>query len=59
MENIIIALMLAAMIHGHVTGGEKQEVVKDNINWDLAGNFRTESTPNTVQWVIITDAKAE
>ena len=51
--------MLAAMIHGHVTGGEKQEVVKDNINWDLAGNFRTESTPNTVQWVIITDAKAE
>ena len=59
MENIIIAAMLAAMIHGHVTCGEKQEVVKDNINWDLAGNFRTESTPNTVQWVIITDAKAE
>lgn len=54
MENIIIAAMLAAMIHGHVTGDEKQEVVKDNINWDLAGNFRTESTPNTVQWVIIT-----
>tara|TARA_R100001440_G_scaffold33124_1_gene52034 strand:- start:1893 stop:2072 length:180 start_codon:yes stop_codon:yes gene_type:complete len=59
MENIIIAVMLAAMIHGHVTGEEKQEVIKDNINWDLAGNFRTESTPNTVQWVIITDAKAE
>ena len=54
MENIIIAAMLAAMIHGHLTGDEKQEVVKDNINWDLAGNFRTESTPNTVQWVIIT-----
>ena len=59
MENIIIAAILAAMIHGHLTGDEKQEVVKDNINWDLAGNFRTESTPNTVQWVIITDAKAE
>jgi len=55
MENIIIAAMLAAMIHGHVTGGEKQEVVKDDINWELAGNFRTESTPNTVQWIIITD----
>ena len=58
MENIIIAAMLAAMIHGHVTGGEKREeekIVKDNINWELAGNFRTESTPNTVQWVIITD----
>ena len=55
MENIIIAAMLAAMIHGHVTGDEKQETVKDDINWELAGNFRTESTPNTVQWVIITD----
>ena len=55
MENIIIAAMLAAMIHGHVTGCEKQEVVKDDINWELAGNFRTESTPNNVQWVIITD----
>ena len=55
MENIIIAAMLAAMIHGHVTGKEKQENVKDDINWELAGNFRTESTPNTVQWVIITD----
>jgi hypothetical protein len=55
MENIIIAAMLAAMIHGHVTSGEKQEFVKDDINWELAGNFRTESTPNTVQWVIITD----
>ena len=59
MENLIIVAMLAAMIHGHVTGGEKQEVVKDNINWELAGNFRTESSPNTVQWVIITDAKTE
>ena len=58
MENIIIAAMLAAMIHGHVTGGEKsekQKIVKDDINWELAGHFRTESTPNTVQWVIITD----
>tara|TARA_Y100000114_G_scaffold33355_1_gene28818 strand:+ start:354 stop:524 length:171 start_codon:yes stop_codon:yes gene_type:complete len=55
MENLIIVAMLAAMIHGHVTGGEKQEVVKDDINWELAGNFRTESTPNNVQWVIITD----
>lgn len=55
MENIMIAAILAAMIHGHVTGGEKQEAVKDDINWELAGNFRTESTPNTVQWVIITD----
>tara|TARA_R100000231_G_C5275718_1_gene150035 strand:- start:438 stop:608 length:171 start_codon:yes stop_codon:yes gene_type:complete len=55
MENIIIAAMLAAMIHGHVTGEKKQEAVKDNINWELAGNFRTESSPNTVQWVIITD----
>ena len=55
MENIIIAAMLAAMIHGHVTGNEKQEAVRDNINWELAGNFRTESSPNTVQWVIITD----
>ena len=59
MENIIIAAMLAMMIHGHITGDEKQEVVKENINWELAGNFRTESSPNTVQWVIITDAKTE
>ena len=59
MENIIIAAMLAMMIHGHVTGNEKQEVVKENIDWELAGNFRTESSLNTVQWVIITDAKAE
>ena len=55
MENIIIAAMLAAMIYGHVTGGEKQKVVKDDINWELVGNFRTESSPNTVRWVIITD----
>ena len=55
MENIIIAAMLAAMIHGHVTGDGKQKVIKDDLNWELAGNFRTESTPNTVQWVIITD----
>ena len=55
MENIIIAAMLATMIHGHVTGDKKQEAVRDNINWELAGNFRTESSPNTVQWVIITD----
>ena len=55
MENILIAAVLAAMIHGHVTGNEKNEAVRDNINWELAGNFRTESTPNTVQWVIITD----
>ena len=55
MENIIIPAILAAMIHGHVTGNEKNEVVKEQINWELAGNFRTESTPNTVQWVIITD----
>tara|TARA_Y100000114_G_scaffold27357_1_gene23054 strand:+ start:6551 stop:6766 length:216 start_codon:yes stop_codon:yes gene_type:complete len=58
MENLVIAAILAAMIHGHITGGEKhekQEIVKDDINWDLAGNFRTESTPNNVQWVIITD----
>ena len=50
MENIIIAAMLAAMIHGHFTGGEKREeekIVKDDINWELAGNFRTESTPDT------------
>ena len=59
MENIIIVAMLAAMIHGHVSDSEKREVVKDNINWELAGNFRTESSPNTVQWVIITDAKTE
>ena len=55
MENIIIAAMLAAMIHGHVTVDDKQKVIKDDLNWELAGNFRTESTPNTVQWVIITD----
>ena len=55
MENILIVAVLAAMIHGHVTGNEKKEVVRDNINWELAGNFRTESSPNTVQWVIITD----
>jgi|TARA_R100001079_G_scaffold21173_1_gene10710 hypothetical protein len=58
MENLVIAAILAAMIHGHITGGEKhekQEIVKDDINWELAGNFRTESTPNNVQWVIITD----
>ena len=55
MENIIITAILATMIHGHVTGNEKNEVVKEQINWELAGNFRTESTPNTVQWVIITD----
>tara|TARA_R100000149_G_C5740796_1_gene54992 strand:- start:44 stop:214 length:171 start_codon:yes stop_codon:yes gene_type:complete len=55
MENIIIAAILAAMIHGHITGDEKQEAVNNDINWELAGNFRTESTPNTVQWVIITD----
>lgn len=55
MENILIAAVLAATIHGHVTGNEKKEAVRDNINWELAGNFRTESTPNTVQWVIITD----
>ena len=59
MENLIIVAMLAAMIHGHATGNDKQEVVKENINWELAGNFRTESSPNTVQWVIITDAEAE
>ena len=59
MENIIIVAMLAAMIHGHVNGGKEHEVVKNEINWELAGNFRTESSPNTVQWVIITDAKTE
>ena len=55
MENIIIAAILATMVYSHVTGDEKEEAVKDNINWELAGNFRTESTPNPVQWVIITD----
>ena len=55
MENIIIAAILATMVYSHVTSDEKEEAVKDNINWELAGNFRTESTPNTVQWVIITD----
>ena len=55
MENILIAAVLAAMIHGYVTGDKKQEAVKNNINSEVAANFRTESTPNTVQWVIITD----
>ena len=59
MENIIIAAILAAMIHSYVDNEKEQKAVTEEINWDLAGNFRTESTPNTVQWVIITDAKAE
>ena len=41
MENIIIAAIIAAAIHAHVTNDEKHEVVED--------------PPKTVQWVIITD----
>ena len=55
MENIIIAAILAAMIHSYVDNEKEQKAVTEEINWDLAGNFRTESTPNTVQCVIITD----
>ena len=45
MENIMIAAILAAMIHGHVTGGEKQEAVKDDINWELACLLYTSPSP--------------
>jgi len=55
MENIIIAAVLAAMIHGHMAGDKKSPSVIENSNSEFATKFRTESTPNTVQWVIITD----
>lgn len=55
MENIIIAAILAAMIHGHMTGDKETPSVIENSNSEFATKFRTESTPNTVQWVIITD----
>ena len=55
MENIMIAAILAAMIHGHLTGDKETPTVSENPNSEFATKFRTESTPNTVQWVIITD----
>lgn len=55
MENIVIAAILAAMIHGHMTGDKETPTVIENSNSEFATKFRTESTPNTVQWVIITD----
>ena len=55
MENIIIAAVLAAMIHGHMTSDKETPTVSVNPNSEFATKFRTESTPNTVQWVIITN----
>ena len=55
MENIVIAAILAAMIHGHITGDKETPTVIENSNSEFATEFRTESTPNTVQWVIITN----
>ena len=43
------------MINSYVDNEKEQKAVTEEINWDLAGNFGTESTPNTDQWVIITD----
>jgi hypothetical protein len=55
MENIVIAAILAAMIHGHMTSDKEHSTVSENPNSEFATKFRTESTPNTVQWVIITN----
>jgi len=55
MENVVIAAILAAMIHGHMTGDKETPTVTESSSSEFATKFRTESTPNTVQWVIITD----
>ena len=69
METILLLGAIAAGIHAysqdettytHTTMPEQINVhVADNldqIDWSQAGNFRTRSTTNSVQWVMLTGA---
>ena len=69
METLLLLGAIAAGIHAYsqadatidqtVTPQQINVHVADNldqIDWSQAGNFRTQSTPNSVQWVMLTGA---
>ena len=53
MENIIIAAILAGMVHSYVTNDDKQEAFVDETKWQSIGNFSVKD--GDVKWVMITD----
>lgn len=67
MEALLILGAIASGIHIYEHSKENKEIVLettkeviyngglDSLDWSKAGNFRTTSTENDVQWVIITE----
>ena len=53
MENIIIAVILAGMVHSYVTNDDKQEAFVDDTKWQSIGNFSVKK--GEVEWVMVTD----
>tara|TARA_R100001015_G_C4477835_1_gene59317 strand:+ start:341 stop:505 length:165 start_codon:yes stop_codon:yes gene_type:complete len=53
MENIIIAAIVAGMVHSYITTDDKQEAFVDETNWQSIGNFSVKK--GEVEWVMITD----
>tara|TARA_R100000742_G_C4265018_1_gene82985 strand:+ start:222 stop:401 length:180 start_codon:yes stop_codon:yes gene_type:complete len=59
METLLVLGALAYGMHYANKQYEPEETVQklEDIDWSKAGNFRTASTENNVQWIIITEEK--